>query len=67
MNIDSDHSERVKIKKDPQESFSLKEEFKTEKKKTRLTPLVSEITETQGIFSDSSNSFGQDEAQYVAK
>ena len=40
MNIDSDHSEKVNIKKNPQENFSkcfnLKEEFKTEKKKNRF-------------------------------
>lgn len=69
MNIDSDHSEKVNIKKNPQENFSkcfnLKEEFKTEKKKNRES--VSDLTETQGIFSSSSHSFGQDEAKFVEK
>ena len=67
MNIDSDHSERVKIKKDPQESFNLKEEFKTSKKKPREATLISDLSETQGIFSSSTNSFGKDEAKFVEK
>jgi hypothetical protein len=48
MNIDSDYSEKVKIKKDPQElskSFYQKEEFKTSKKKPRDS-LISDISET---------------------
>lgn len=67
MNIDSDHSEQVKIKKNPKESFNIKEEFKSDKKKVREVTLISDLTETQGIFSSSSNSFGQDEAKFVEK